>query len=89
MRRCRLYLYQFDPAPFESRIAEAGDWIARQDVSPVSVTPVGDLLDRHAQAPIELRIVKNLWPLIDAIVASGLEFSIIRKGNAQPRCDSV
>jgi hypothetical protein len=44
---------------------------------------VGDLLARHTEAGIELRIVTNLWPLIDAIVSSGLEFSIIRKANAQ------
>jgi hypothetical protein len=51
----------------------------------MSVSPVGDLLARHAEAEIELRIVQNLWPLIDKIIASGLEFSIIRQGNAQPR----
>jgi hypothetical protein len=27
----------------------------------------------------------HLWPLIDAVVASGLEFSVIWKANAQPR----
>jgi hypothetical protein len=32
--------------------------------------------------------VPNLWPVIDAIVASGLEFSIIRKANALPRASS-
>jgi hypothetical protein len=29
--------------------------------------------------------VPNLWPIIDAIVASGLQFSIIRKMNARSR----
>ena len=43
------------------------------------------LLARHAEAGIELLIVMNLWPLIDAVVGSGLEFSIIRKANAQAR----
>ena len=60
-------------------------WVTREDICPLSVTPVGDLISRHAEAGIELRIVQNLWPMIDAIVASGLEFSIIRKVNAQPR----
>ncbi|HYU54233.1 MAG TPA: hypothetical protein VEK37_14875, partial [Gemmatimonadaceae bacterium] len=64
---------------------DAGYWVARDNIVPLSVKPVGDLLTRHAEAGIELRIVKNLWPLIDAAVASGLEFSIIRKANAQPR----
>jgi hypothetical protein len=56
-----------------------------QEVAPLSVTAVGDLLARHVEAEIELRIVSNLWPLIDAIIASGLEFSVIRKANAQQR----
>lgn len=50
---------------------------------PVSVKPVGDLLDRHAQAGIELRIVPNLWSLRDAVVESGLDFSLIRMRNAK------
>jgi hypothetical protein len=89
MRACRLYAYEFDSAGFEMRIAEAGYWVARGPVSPLSVTPVGDLIARHAEAGIELRIVTNLWPLIDAIVASGLEYSIIRKVNARPRSDEA
>ena len=85
MRACRLYAYEFDPATFELKNAEAGFWVTHEEVSPVSLTPMGDLLARHVEAGIELRIVSNLWPLIDAIVASGLEFSIIRRANAQQR----
>jgi len=65
------------------------DWVARCEVSPLSITPLGDLLARHVEAEIELRIVRNLWPLIDAIIASGLEFSIIRQANAQQRLVSM
>ena len=85
MRACRLYMYRFDPTPFALEIAEAGFWCARQTVTPLSVEPVGDLLARHVEAGIELRIVPTLWPLIDAIVGSGLCFSITRQRNAQPR----
>jgi hypothetical protein len=85
MRECRLYQYEFDPAPFKSKIAGAGYWVSDAEVTPLSVSPVGDLLARHVEAGIEVRIVSNLWPLIDAIVASGLDFSIIRKANAQQR----
>jgi len=84
-RNCRLYAYEFDSSPFTLKLADAGYWVARCDVKPISVSPVGDLLTRHAEAEIELRIVPNLWPLIDEIVGSGLEFSIIRKVNAHPR----
>jgi len=78
-------VYEFDSAPFTPQVSDAGYWVARNNIAPLSVKPVGNLLTRHAEAGIELRIVKNLWPLIDAVVASGLEFSIIRKASAQPR----
>ena len=87
VRACRLYSYEFDPEPFRLNLAEAGYWVTTCEVAPLKVSPVGDLLARHTEADIELRIVRNLWPLIDAVVASGLEFSIIRKTNAQARID--
>jgi hypothetical protein len=89
MRSCRMYVYRFDAAPFRIYDAPAGYWCASQTIAPLSVEPVGDLLALHAQANIELRIVPDLWPIIDAIVASGLEFSIIRKSNAKPRAAST
>lgn len=85
VRECQLYAYEFDPTHFKPKVADAGYWVAREEVVPLSVTAVGDLLARHVEAEIELRIVNNLWPLIDAIISSGLEFSVIRKGNAQQR----
>jgi Family of unknown function (DUF6886) len=84
-RECKLFAYQFDPSVFELKLADAGYWVARQAVHPLSVMAVGDLLTAHLNAQIEFRIVPNLWPLIDAIVESGLEFSVIRKANAQSR----
>jgi len=83
MRTCKIYAYRFDPRPFTVYNADAGYYGATQTIEPVSVKPIGDLLALHAQAGIELRIVPNLWPIIDAIVASGLGFSIIRKMNAR------
>jgi hypothetical protein len=53
-----------------------------------SVEPVGDLLDRHESAGIELRVLADLWPLRDAVVAGATgaaDFSIIRMHNARPR----
>lgn len=88
VRACRLFVYELDPAPFEPRLADAGYWVARTGVVPIAVRPVGDLIAQHAEAGIELRVVQNLWPIFDAIMASGLEFSIIRKANAQPRAPS-
>jgi hypothetical protein len=84
-RHCQLYVYEFDSVSFVSQVPDAGYWVAKDNIVPLSMQPAGDLLSRHVEAGIELRIVKNLWPLIDAVVASGLEFSVIRKANAQPR----
>jgi hypothetical protein len=84
-RDCRLYVYEFDPAPFELKVPDAGYWTSRRGVVPLRVAPVGDLLARHTEAGIELRLLRNLWPLIDAIVTSGLDYSIVRAANAQPR----
>jgi len=89
VRACKLYVYRFDPEPFTiHKVPEAGYYASEQTVTPLSVEPVGDLLDLHARAGIELRVVPNLWPVIDAILASGLEYSIIRKANALPRANS-
>jgi len=89
VRDCRLFVYRLDPRPFRLHNEEAGFWTAQQEVRPLSVEPVGDLLERHAEAGIELRIVPDLWPLIDTIIASGAYFSIIRKANAKPRDQGV
>jgi hypothetical protein len=89
MRTCKVFVYRFDPAPFAIRmVPEAGYWATEETVIPLSVEPAGDLLALHANAGIELRVVENLWPVIDAIVGSGLEFSISRSKNALLRASS-
>jgi hypothetical protein len=53
-------------------------------VTPVAVAAVGDLLQAHAGAGIELRIVPSLWPLHDAAMSGEFNFSIVRMHNAEP-----
>jgi len=43
--------------------------------------PIGELLARG----VELRFVRSLWHLRDSVVASSLQFSLIRMRNALPR----
>ncbi len=62
-----------------------GYWLSREAVAPLEVVAVGDLLELHARAEIELRLTANLWPLWDRVVSSTLEFSGIRLRNAEPR----
>ena len=45
---------------------------------PISVAPVGDLLERHTAAGVELRFVADLAPMRTAVLESGLPFSIVR-----------
>ena len=83
MRTTVLYVYRLDGSTFAPNPG-GGGWISAEAVRPLAVEPVGDLLERHADAGIELRLVRNLWPLHRWAVASGMEFSSVRLRNAQP-----
>lgn len=85
VRACRLFVYRFDPKPFVLHDAPGGFWVSRETVTPLTVEPVGDLIARHAGAGIDLRTVEDFGAIADAIIASGLGFSIIRRRNARPR----
>ena len=85
MRDTHLFRYEFDPAGFVQWEEANGQWIAEFDVVPVAMSAVGDLLDAHAAAGIELRIVPSLWPFFDIAVGGEFDFSVVRMHNAQPR----
>jgi len=44
-----------------------------------------DALAELTHRDVELRVTPSLWPLRDAVVASTLQFSLIRMRNATPR----
>jgi hypothetical protein len=81
VRACRLYAYELPAAGFE-RHEVGGYWVAREAVDPIGRVDVGDLLDRHAAASIELRVTPSIWPFWHRVVASTLEFSGCRLPNA-------
>ena len=85
VRRATLYRYDFDPAPFQCLLPDAGYFIARQSIIPVAVTPIPDLLAALLEFDVELRVMPSLWGLRDRVVASTLQYSIIRMRNALPR----
>ncbi len=85
MRTTRVVAYRLPEASFEEHPGVGGYWVSREPVEPLEVVELGDLIGRHADAGIELRVRQNLWPLWDEIVASTLEFSGIRLHNALPR----
>jgi hypothetical protein len=85
MRATRLYRYVFDPADFIAWPDASGQWITDRTVEPLELEPMGDLLDEHVAAGIELRAVPSLWPLHDLAVSDRWDFSIVRMSNARPR----
>ncbi|MEP6893679.1 MAG: DUF6886 family protein, partial [Gaiellaceae bacterium] len=81
MRSARVIAYRLPPDTFEPYDRAAGHWVSRESVEPVELIELGDLLARHADAGVELRIVPRLRPLWEQVIASTLEFSGIRLRN--------
>jgi hypothetical protein len=80
----RLFVYEFDPAPFTIEDATAGYHVTGETVRPIAEesieNPVRAILDRG----VELRVLPSLWELREAVARSDLRFSIIRMRNASP-----
>jgi hypothetical protein len=86
LRATRLYAYRLPAAPFAPIGTEQHALVATVPVTPLAPPePLGDLLALHEEAGIQLRVLPNLWPFWDAVVASTLGFSGIRLRNALPR----
>jgi hypothetical protein len=73
--------YRLPAETFEPYGRAAGYFVSREVVEPLEVVRLDDLIGRHAEAGIELRIVPKLLPLWERVVASTLEFSGIRLRN--------
>ena len=80
-----VYLYEFDPAPFNCIDKIAGYYTATCSVQPLRETRVPNPLQRILERGVELRVLPSLWQLRDAVAESSLGFSIIRMRNARPR----
>ena len=79
IREVHLYAYRMPAETFErwDRF-----WVSREPVVAVELVELGDLIERHAHARIELRHARSLYPMWDDVVASTLDFSGIRLRNA-------
>jgi len=84
IRRARVVAYELPGENFARHPEVGGYWLSAGPVEPLDVVELGDLLELHAVSGIELRIVPNLWPLWNRVIASTLEFSGIRLHNALP-----
>jgi hypothetical protein len=78
-RSARVYAYRLPNESFEP-------WdkffVSRETVVPLELVELGDLLARHAEAGVELRIAPALYPLWDRVIETSLDFSGIRLRNA-------
>jgi hypothetical protein len=86
LRTVRLFAYRLRADRFRPiGEPEPHAHVAAEPVEPLGPPePVGDLLDLHAEAGIQLRLLGNLWPFWDEVVASTVGFSGIRLRNARP-----
>jgi hypothetical protein len=85
LRSGRLYCYRLPPETFTCIDECAGYHVSQIPVVPTCVEVVDDLLAALLGRGVELRFVPDLWSLRDAVVASTLQFSLIRMRNALPR----
>jgi hypothetical protein len=85
LQSCGLYCYHLPPDTFECIDECAGYFASSVAVAPTCVEAISDPITELLRRGVELRVLPNLWPLRDAVVASSLQFSIIRMRNALPR----
>ena len=80
IRAARVVAYRLPEEPFVHE--GEGFWISRETVEPLELVELGDLLRRHEDASIEVRVLPSIWPLWRHVSSSTLEFSGIRLHNA-------
>ncbi len=88
IRSTTLYRYEMPPASFRLLDGNAGHWVSEQRLEPVSVEPVGDLLEALAAANVELRVTPRLMRLWQRVIDSTLSYSGTRLRHAQGRAES-
>ncbi|SFS72489.1 DUF6886 family protein [Paenibacillus sp. BC26] len=82
LRKGHVYRYTFDSDGFELTDSNAGYYISTRAVVPENVEIIDDLLSAIIEEGIEIRVTPSLLPLKERIVASTVNFSMIRMRNA-------
>jgi hypothetical protein len=85
IRNAKLYVYTFSGESFEQMDSTAGYYISKKTVEPIQVEPVGDLIGKLLAENLELRFTPSLHPIRESVIASTMDFSIIRFRNASPK----
>lgn len=81
VQECELWVYRFAVDGFEPWPDADGYWVSDVAHAPVDVVPVGDLLERHRERGIELRVLPDLRELRHQVIDSGYRFSMCRMAN--------
>jgi len=83
MASTTLYSYEFDTSHFYFD-DKAGFYVSEETETPIAVTKYDDLFEELIKRDIEIRILNNLWGLVEAVKKSSLHLSLCRIKNAQP-----
>jgi hypothetical protein len=86
MQACRLYAYRLPADAFRPHEV-GGYWVSDEPVEAVGREVIDDLVCRHADARIELRITPSIWPFWRRVASSTVGFSGLRLRNAAPDPD--
>jgi uncharacterized protein DUF6886 len=85
IRSCRLYCYHLPPETFELLDDCAGYFVSHVSVVPEGVEMFEDLIGELLKRDVEVRFMPSLSTLRDEVIASTLQFSLIRIRNAVSR----
>ncbi len=74
MRECRLYAYRLPSDTFRPD-SVTGYWVSNDVVHSIERVDVYDLIERHVDAEIELRVTPTILPFWQQVVGSTLGYS--------------
>lgn len=82
MMACTLYAYRLPEDTFTAWADASGHWVSREPVEALERVEMGNVVEQHANAGIELRITPDVWPFWHSVIYSSLAFSGTRLRNA-------
>jgi len=89
LQQARLYAYELQADEFRPHDEVGGYWVTDQPVEAIDQQVVDDLIGRHADAGIELRIAPSIWPFWRQVAGSTVGYSGCRLRNAAPHPDQI
>ncbi|WP_191561313.1 DUF6886 family protein [Metabacillus idriensis] len=80
----KLYVYTLPEESIDwfEESETAGYYVSHQEIVPLKVELVGNLMEKIIKENVELRFTPNLLPIRNRVLSSTLDFSIIRFRNA-------